>query len=175
MAFNDSDSTLRKQQYRLQAFEQNIEVETNSNRHKLHDNEQKERGKRYASDEKEFTTKIMRSQLKSGSSCVEYLCNSIVYSEQSMRMMDMMNYDKTRGLGKMGQGRTDIVQIISQKGRRGLATSQNFAYPRLPCLFPLSPNVQTRPTVATDYQTCSNVGVSWKKLPNIDTRCKPKR
>ncbi|XP_053685471.1 cap-specific mRNA (nucleoside-2'-O-)-methyltransferase 1 [Sabethes cyaneus] len=45
--------------------------------------------------------------------------SSSIYSAQSMRMMNMMNFDKKKGLGKSGQGRTDIVQISSQKGRRG--------------------------------------------------------
>lgn len=46
--------------------------------------------------------------------------DNAIYSEQSRRMMDRMNYDKNKGLGKSGQGRLDIVEIAPQKGRRGL-------------------------------------------------------
>lgn len=46
--------------------------------------------------------------------------SNALYSAQSRRMMDMMNYDKSKGLGKSGQGRLDIVEIAQQKGRRGL-------------------------------------------------------
>ncbi|XP_062536392.1 cap-specific mRNA (nucleoside-2'-O-)-methyltransferase 1 isoform X2 [Armigeres subalbatus] len=43
-----------------------------------------------------------------------------LYSAQSQRMMNRMNYDKNKGLGKSGQGRLDIIEIAPQKGRRGL-------------------------------------------------------
>lgn len=46
--------------------------------------------------------------------------SNALYSEQSRRIMDRMNYDKSKGLGKSGQGRRDIVEIAPQKGRRGL-------------------------------------------------------
>lgn len=52
---------------------------------------------------------------------------SVYYSEQSRKMMDLMNFDKSKGLGKSGQGRRDIVQIAPQKGRRGLGKSDLFA------------------------------------------------
>ncbi|XP_038104568.1 cap-specific mRNA (nucleoside-2'-O-)-methyltransferase 1 [Culex quinquefasciatus] len=42
------------------------------------------------------------------------------YSDMTRRMMEKMNYDASKGLGKRGQGRVDIVPVSQQKGRRGL-------------------------------------------------------
>ncbi|XP_055605255.1 cap-specific mRNA (nucleoside-2'-O-)-methyltransferase 1 [Uranotaenia lowii] len=43
-----------------------------------------------------------------------------MYSEQSRRMMEKMNFDKTKGLGKSSQGVLEPVTITTQKGRKGL-------------------------------------------------------
>ncbi|XP_058468089.1 cap-specific mRNA (nucleoside-2'-O-)-methyltransferase 1 [Malaya genurostris] len=76
--------------------------------------------KRVAVFEEKFSSKMIRSQQCVFAADSVKSSKSIVYSEQSMRMMDKMKYDKSRGLGRSGQGRTDIVQIVAQKGRRGL-------------------------------------------------------
>ncbi|XP_050081971.1 cap-specific mRNA (nucleoside-2'-O-)-methyltransferase 1 [Anopheles aquasalis] len=42
------------------------------------------------------------------------------FSEKSVRMMQQMGYKAGTGLGKSGQGRIDLIETSSQKGRSGL-------------------------------------------------------
>lgn len=42
------------------------------------------------------------------------------FSEKSFRMMKQMGYKAGTGLGKTGQGRVDLIETSSQKGRSGL-------------------------------------------------------
>lgn len=46
--------------------------------------------------------------------------NASLYSDKSLRMMEMMGFKAEKGLGKSGQGRLEPVEASSQKGRRGL-------------------------------------------------------
>lgn len=43
-----------------------------------------------------------------------------IYSGTSMRMMEKMGYRKDAGLGRLGQGRVEPIEVSNQKGRRGL-------------------------------------------------------
>uniref|UniRef100_A0A182SCI5 G-patch domain-containing protein n=1 Tax=Anopheles maculatus TaxID=74869 RepID=A0A182SCI5_9DIPT len=42
------------------------------------------------------------------------------FSEKSVRIMQQMGYKAGTGLGKAGQGRVDLIETSSQKGRSGL-------------------------------------------------------
>ncbi|XP_053678556.1 cap-specific mRNA (nucleoside-2'-O-)-methyltransferase 1 [Anopheles nili] len=47
------------------------------------------------------------------------------FSEKSFRMMQQMGYKIGTGLGKTGQGRVDLIETSSQKGRSGLGMKLN--------------------------------------------------
>uniref|UniRef100_A0A182QUG1 Cap-specific mRNA (nucleoside-2'-O-)-methyltransferase 1 n=1 Tax=Anopheles farauti TaxID=69004 RepID=A0A182QUG1_9DIPT len=47
------------------------------------------------------------------------------FSAKSMRMMQQMGYKAGTGLGKTGQGRVDLIETSSQKGRSGLGMKLN--------------------------------------------------
>uniref|UniRef100_A0A182TH86 Cap-specific mRNA (nucleoside-2'-O-)-methyltransferase 1 n=1 Tax=Anopheles melas TaxID=34690 RepID=A0A182TH86_9DIPT len=47
------------------------------------------------------------------------------FSEKSFRMMKQMGYKAGTGLGKTGQGRVDLIETSSQKGRSGLGMKLN--------------------------------------------------
>nr|XP_029712309.1 LOW QUALITY PROTEIN: cap-specific mRNA (nucleoside-2'-O-)-methyltransferase 1 [Aedes albopictus] len=88
------------------------------------DSVQQHQGKRtssFGTEQDPFVVKKARFGDPRPSYSADTASNSnALYSAQSRRMMDMMNYDKSKGLGKSGQGRLDIVEIAQQKGRRGL-------------------------------------------------------
>uniref|UniRef100_A0A182W5D9 Cap-specific mRNA (nucleoside-2'-O-)-methyltransferase 1 n=1 Tax=Anopheles minimus TaxID=112268 RepID=A0A182W5D9_9DIPT len=47
------------------------------------------------------------------------------FSEKSVRIMQQMGYKAGTGLGKTGQGRVDLIETSSQKGRSGLGMKLN--------------------------------------------------
>lgn len=66
------------------------------------------------SDQAGSSSKVLESNGQ-GSKAFETL-----YSGQSLKMMEKMGYRKDTGLGRLGQGRVEPIEVSQQRGRRGL-------------------------------------------------------
>ncbi|XP_055629042.1 cap-specific mRNA (nucleoside-2'-O-)-methyltransferase 1 [Toxorhynchites rutilus septentrionalis] len=117
MSSSESESEQSTQSYGFESF--NKDMHSNETKSSSDEDQSSENENDFQSKPKKLCTENVTKGPKTFLSPAKTDSNAY-FSEQSRRMMEKMNYDRTKGLGKSGQGRLNIVEISTQKGRSGL-------------------------------------------------------